>query len=300
MKPKISVIVPNYNHAKYIGACLDSILFQDYDDLEIIITDDASTDNSVEVIEGFLTAIDNEMTSYATYYDEENDCIERAWHLRYRRSHRTVRFIRGTENIGSTANYNRGFKAAAGEYCTFVAADDICHPLMFSELADPLIRDLADFTYADMFIIDDDSRILREFVLPDYSFRACFQNWYLCGVATLYRTCLHHRFGYYDQTAAADDHEYYLRLAMNGVRFMHVPRTLYSVRSHHGRRRGLHDPKYYATLLEHSKKLVIQARSWESAGGYHKPPRGSRTVCKPDRCLRDATNTDSDLPGQDG
>jgi glycosyltransferase involved in cell wall biosynthesis len=260
MKPLISIIVPSYNHGRYIGACIDSIMFQDYDNLEIIITDDASTDNSVKVVEAFLSAKDMQMTSYAKYYDEQRDCIERSFHRRYRRQGRSVRFIRGTENIGSTANYNRGMKAAAGEYCTFVAADDLCHPSMVSELSDPLIRGVADFTYADMFIIDDEHRILREFLLPDYSFGTCFQKWYLCGVATLYRKSLHQRFGYYDPSAMADDHECYLRFAINGARFMHVPKTLYSVRSHQTRPKGLHEPTRFEKLLEHSKKLVLQAR----------------------------------------
>jgi glycosyltransferase involved in cell wall biosynthesis len=267
MKPKISVIVPSYNHGKYIGACIDSIMFQHYDDLEIIITDDASTDNSVDVIETFLAGKDSELTSYARGYDEVSDCIERVWHRRYNRGNRHIRFIRGTQNIGSTANYNRGFQAATGDYCTFVAADDICHPSMLSELADPLIRDVADFTYADMFIIDDDLRILREFVLPDYSFRTCFQNWYLCGVATLYRLNLHHLFGYYDPSAVADDYECYLRFAMNGVRFIHVPKTLYSVRSHDARRQGLHDPVHFAKLLDDSKTLALLARGFRKRAG---------------------------------
>lgn len=202
------------------------------------------------------------MTSYASYYDQSNNRIKRNLNRRYRRQHRTIRWIRGTENIGSTANYNRGFKAATGQFCTFVAADDICHPLMFSCLAEPLIAGLADFTYADMFVIDDNGRILQEFVLPDYSFKACFQDWYLCGVATLYRTELHHRFGYYDPSAVADDHECYLRFAMNGVRFKHVLKTLYSVRSHHDRRHGLHEPAHFEKLLDHSKALVLKARAW--------------------------------------
>ncbi len=47
---KISVIVPSYNHAQYIEACLDSILFRDHDNIELIIVNDCSADESRQVI----------------------------------------------------------------------------------------------------------------------------------------------------------------------------------------------------------------------------------------------------------
>ncbi|BAZ02150.1 putative glucosyltransferase [Tolypothrix tenuis PCC 7101] len=53
-RPLISVLVPNYNYAKYIGETLDSALQQTYTNFEIIVCDDGSKDNSCEVIEGYL------------------------------------------------------------------------------------------------------------------------------------------------------------------------------------------------------------------------------------------------------
>ena len=47
---KVSVIMPNYNHAPYLKERMDSILWQDYPDLEVILLDDASTDNSVSIL----------------------------------------------------------------------------------------------------------------------------------------------------------------------------------------------------------------------------------------------------------
>ena len=51
--PKVSVVAPNYNHARYLHRRLESILRQTFRDFELIILDDASTDNSREVIESF-------------------------------------------------------------------------------------------------------------------------------------------------------------------------------------------------------------------------------------------------------
>src|SRR5215468_11236673 len=51
--PRVSVVLPSYNHERFVARALDSVLAQTYDDLEIVITDDGSTDNSVEVLRAY-------------------------------------------------------------------------------------------------------------------------------------------------------------------------------------------------------------------------------------------------------
>ena len=52
--PAVSVIIPMYNAEKFIGACLESIFAQTFNDFEVIVVDDCSTDNSVAVVENYL------------------------------------------------------------------------------------------------------------------------------------------------------------------------------------------------------------------------------------------------------
>ena len=52
--PAVSIIIPMYNAEKYIGECLDSILAQTFQDFEVIIVDDCSTDNSCAIVESYL------------------------------------------------------------------------------------------------------------------------------------------------------------------------------------------------------------------------------------------------------
>ena len=52
--PAVSIIIPMYNTEKYIGECLDSIFAQTFDDYEIIVVDDCSTDNSCAVVENYI------------------------------------------------------------------------------------------------------------------------------------------------------------------------------------------------------------------------------------------------------
>ena len=51
--PTFSIIIPMYNVEKYIGECLDSILAQTFDNYEVIVVDDCSTDNSVKIVESY-------------------------------------------------------------------------------------------------------------------------------------------------------------------------------------------------------------------------------------------------------
>ena len=91
--PKISVIVPVYNGAEFLRPCVDSILAQSFCDLEIILVDDGSTDESPEICDWYASQ------------DKRVICIHQA-------------------NAGAAAARNCGLKAAAGEYIAFVDSDD--------------------------------------------------------------------------------------------------------------------------------------------------------------------------------
>ncbi len=266
----ISVIVPTYNQSQYLGACLDSIWFQDYPNLEIIVVNDCSTDSTAEVIADFERAVKEDEVSFASNFNEESNEIERTRHLRYNPEGRVLRILHNEQNMGSTPTYNRGFQAATGDYCTYIASDDVCHPQMMSSLAEPLDADEADFTYSDMFVFDDNGRILREFKVPDYSFEKSFSNWYLCGVSKLYRRTLHDTLGWYNNDFLGNDHELYLRFALNGVRFKHIAKTLYSVRTHDGREENVHSESNWGKLLNESRSLVRQAREALAEGKVEK------------------------------
>ena len=95
--PAISVIIPLYNAEMYISECLDSLLAQTFQDFEIIVVDDCSTDKSVEIVE--------------SYKEKFNERIK----------------ISKTEENSGTAGYvprNIGFSLASGEYVFFADADD--------------------------------------------------------------------------------------------------------------------------------------------------------------------------------
>jgi glycosyltransferase involved in cell wall biosynthesis len=106
--PKISVIVPNYNHAPYLSERLDSILSQTYDDLELLILDDASTDDSHRIL--------------MRYYSKPR-----------------VRIVVNPVNSGAAfPQWNRGIHLAKGEYVWIAESDDSADP-HFLEALVPLL-----------------------------------------------------------------------------------------------------------------------------------------------------------------
>ena len=94
--PAVSVIIPLYNAEPFIGECLDSILNQTFQDFEVIVVDDCSTDNSVAVVESYIEKFDGRL-----------------------------KLIKREKNLGYPGlNRNLGVEVAVGEYVLFVDADD--------------------------------------------------------------------------------------------------------------------------------------------------------------------------------
>ena len=106
--PEISVCIPAFNHQKYIGACIDSVLHQTLAPSEVVITDDCSTDGTVDVIR--------------TYADPR------------------IRLFRNKVNSGPSVAANNNLRHARGEYICLLASDDMFHPEKLARQADYLRR----------------------------------------------------------------------------------------------------------------------------------------------------------------
>ncbi|MDA3791643.1 MAG: glycosyltransferase [Desulfobacula sp.] len=264
---KVSVVVPTYHQPEYFPICLDSIWFQNYQNIEIIFVNDGSQDNTKEIIEQYLENIKEEETSFARYYNEETDSVERCYHLRYPNDKkREIKVIHHEENMGLGAALNKGFRACTGEYCTYIASDDYFYPTMVSDCVKAIEDNQFDFVFADINIVDDAGRIMHQFNYPDYSFDNSFLDWYFCGICKLYKRSLHDELGFYKEELFAHDHEMYLRFAMNGKSLFHINKVL-AVSRYHGSDRltGNHTTKRWNRLFEESKSLVRTARKFNTS-----------------------------------
>jgi glycosyltransferase involved in cell wall biosynthesis len=102
--PRISVVVTSYNHEAFVGEALESALAQDYPDFEIVISDDASTDRSPEILRQYAA-----------------------------RSPEKIRLLLNQQNVGAVKNTNRALAAVTGELVCFLDSDDVFLPGKLAE-----------------------------------------------------------------------------------------------------------------------------------------------------------------------
>jgi len=92
--PTVSVIIPTYNRAHLVGRSIQSVINQTYQDFEIIVVDDGSTDNTEDIIKEF------------------------------QKKDKRIKHIKHNKNKGGSAARNTGIRAARGEYIAFLDSDD--------------------------------------------------------------------------------------------------------------------------------------------------------------------------------
>ncbi len=262
MKDKVTIVIPAFNQGKYLPACVDHCLFQTYSNLELIIVDGGSTDNT----KAFLDSLEEEIATHSItpvdHMDEAGQIIRKK--IPVYPQNREIKIVKFDRDIGATQTYNEGFKRATGKYCTYIVGDDIPHPHMIEELVWALEKSGSDFVYSDMNLVDDAGRIIRQMRMPDYDFQRCLCEWFHLGVSKLYLTELHHTVGMMDESwKSANDYDHYLRIAMAGARFHHLPRVLYSIRYHgENRKTGQHVPERYQRLLEECRQCAFRGRKF--------------------------------------
>ena len=132
MADKISVIIPVYNVAAYLSQCLDSVLGQDHEDLEVIVVDDGSTDSSGAICDQYAA----------------KDPRVRVIHQR---------------NAGAAAAKNAGLRVATGEYLSFVDSDDYLEPNVYGHMLRVLQTtqaDAAQFSFREVYVNRQEEKLL--------------------------------------------------------------------------------------------------------------------------------------------
>ncbi len=129
--PKVSIIVPVYNTEKYLKKCLDSLLNQTLEDIEIIIVNDGSTDNSQEVIDEY-TKKDTRVKSYVK------------------------------QNGGQGSARNLGLEKATGEYIGYIDSDDFIDIHMYEDMYNKAVTDNSDIVNVGYYIYSETGNVTKE------------------------------------------------------------------------------------------------------------------------------------------
>jgi len=198
--PLVSIVLPTYNGASYIRDSIESCLKQSYQNIEIIIVNDASTDNTATIIE------------------------------EYNRRYSRVKVLHHSKNRKLPAALNTGFHEAKGRFLTWTSDDNMYRDNAVSVLLTYIMKnEKVSLVYSDYSVINCDGVVISEVCLPPLS-KILEMN--VIGACFLYKREVFDELGGYDSSRfLVEDYEYWLRVAST-YKLMHLPRDLYFYREH--------------------------------------------------------------------
>jgi glycosyltransferase involved in cell wall biosynthesis len=206
MLPFVSIIIPCYNNQVFIKDAIASAINQTYGNVEIIVIDDGSTDDSLEIIKSFDSKI---------YWETG-------------------------ENRGAPSARNRGIEIAQGEYLKFLDADDVLLPDCIEKQiaqATQLAPERKAIIYGDAIWVDQHNQ-----VIPNYPLRArqpeedtiahILANSPLTSCPLHKREYLLEIGGFDPSLPRGQEYDLHLRLVLAGVEFVHYPDSVYKYREY--------------------------------------------------------------------
>jgi glycosyltransferase involved in cell wall biosynthesis len=206
----VSVVMTSYNHEKYLSGALDSVLNQTFQDFELIVVDDASSDGSREIIR------------------------------QYQRKDSRIRTIFHDRNMGISLTTNDGFNAAAGEYVAYVQSDDLWLPEKLEKQLQVLEHDPNLIVWSDAAIIDGTGKPTGRLFTEKYKavekqksgnlFPALSKSNYICGQSMILKTAVAQEIRFDPKLVYANDYKFMLQLSRKyEFYFMDEPLVQYRI-----------------------------------------------------------------------
>jgi glycosyltransferase involved in cell wall biosynthesis len=199
--PRISVITPSFNQGRFLEETIESVLSQRYPNLEYIIIDGGSTDDSVEIIKRFEKRL--------AFWVSEPD-------------------------RGQTEAINKGLRRATGEIVAWLNSDDLHFPDTLATVGSAFARFHEDVIYGDYALITQRGRtFLRRHEIPFHLDIMLYGVNFIGQPSAFFRRSLLDRFGFLDENYRyAMDHEFWVRVASRGASFRHIKHFLSKYRYH--------------------------------------------------------------------
>lgn len=167
MKPLVSIITPSYNQGVFVRETIESVLSQDYENIEYIVVDGGSTDNSLDIIK--------EYEGKLIYISEKDN--------------------------GQSDAINKGFRMAHGEIVAWLNSDDVYEPNCITKAVDEFLKNpKLGLVYGDGYIIDDASKKLKVFeYTQEFDYWKLVNFWdYIMQPATFFKRETLESVGYLD------------------------------------------------------------------------------------------------------
>jgi glycosyltransferase involved in cell wall biosynthesis len=195
--PLVSILCLCYNHAKFVEETLNSVLNQSYKNIELIIADDCSSDDSKDVITSWLQSNPN------------------------------IPFISNTVNLGNTKTFNKALKIAKGDYIIDLAADDVLLPDCIEKQINAFFNTAQEnvgivYGNAELisennehlgyyFDVDETLKVISKPASGDIYMAMLSQSSKICSVASLVKREVFEYLGGYDESLAYEDLDLWIR-----------------------------------------------------------------------------------------
>lgn len=199
-RPLVSVVIPTYNYARYLEEAIESVLAQDYPNVELIVLDDGSTDDTREVLERYA----------GRFYWETH------------------------ENMGEANTLNKGWAISKGQILAKLSADDVLYPGAVSASVEALLSNPdAVLTYCDFDYIDSESAVIRRVSAPELSYRDMVVKFVVpVGPGSFFwREAFEATGGWNGKLRKTNDLDFLIRLGLHG-KFLKIPKVLAGFRVH--------------------------------------------------------------------
>jgi len=197
---KVTVVVPSYNQGYFIDDTVQSILTQDYANIEVIVIDGKSTDGTLEVLSCYTDRIQ----------------------------------VVSEQDAGQSSAINKGFSMATGDVVTWLNSDDIYpYRIAISTMVAAFAKNpQLDFLYGNFCEIDKSNRLLRAYKRPGFSERRLLRIGYISQPATFFRRRVIEAMSLREDLHYALDLEYWLRGASRNFKFNHIDFLMAAERLH--------------------------------------------------------------------
>lgn len=186
--PRITVVTPSFNQGRYIEETIRSVLMQGYPNLEYVIMDGGSTDESVAIIKKYETSL----TRWVSRKDEGQSCaINQAW------------------------------AESTGDILAYLNSDDVYEPGVLTRVAEYFTgHPEVDLVYGDHSYMDEDSRVYGEFRAPDVQLNTLLLGNYVSQPSVFIRRSAWRKIGPLNNDLHyVMDYDYWIRAALAGLNF---------------------------------------------------------------------------------
>lgn len=200
--PRVTLVTPSYNQGRFLEATVRSVLLQDYPDLEYLVIDGGSEDESVQIIEKYESSL--------TFWESEPDA-------------------------GQSHAINKGWRRATGKYLWWLNADDMLMPAsLFTTVRFLEDHPHIDLVYGDLIAIDETDHQINRFNYPDFNLASFILKYRsISQPGTLLRKLAQESLGELDEELHfVMDREFWLRMALKGMTLAHIDKPVAYFRIH--------------------------------------------------------------------